>query len=53
MSRVTDDTGYTQPTLQQLVNARGTDMGGYHLNPITGWLIKRDGEVLFKAEKFK
>jgi len=53
MSRAVDETGYTQPTLKQLVNARGTDMGGYHLNPVTGWIIKRDGAVLFKAEKFK
>lgn len=53
MSRVTDETGYTQPTLTQLINARGTDMGGYHLNPVTAWIIKGDGRVLFKAEKFK
>lgn len=49
-SRVTDETGYTQPTLKQLVEARGTNMGGYHLNPITSWLIKRDGSVLHKPE---
>ena len=53
MSRTTDETGYTQPTLRQLVNARGNDMGGYHLNPVTGWIIKRSGEVLFKVEKYK
>ena len=53
MSRATDDTGYTQPTLQQLVAARGADMGGYHLNPVTAWIIKKDGRVLFKPEKWK
>lgn len=53
MSRVVDDTGYIQPTLQQLTNARGTDMGGYHLNPVTAWIIQRDGTVLFKPEKFR
>jgi sulfane dehydrogenase subunit SoxC len=53
LSRATDETGYTQPTLQQLVDARGKDMGGYHLNPITAWLIRRDGKVLFKPEKWK
>jgi sulfane dehydrogenase subunit SoxC len=53
LSRATDETGYTQPTLQQLVDARGADMGGYHLNPITAWVIKRDGSVLFKPEKWK
>lgn len=52
-SRVTDETGYTQPTLKQLVDYRGADMGGYHLNPITSWLIKRDGSVLFKPESRK
>jgi sulfane dehydrogenase subunit SoxC len=52
-SRVIDDTGYVQPTLAQLVNARGKDMGGYHLNPVTSWRIKNDGSVLFKPEKWK
>lgn len=49
LSRVTDETGYTQPTLKQLFDARGSD-GGYHMNPITAWQIKRDGRVLFKPE---
>jgi sulfane dehydrogenase subunit SoxC len=53
MSRVTDETGYTQPTLKQLIDARGADMGGYHLNPITAWVVKRDGSVLFKPENYK
>lgn len=53
MSRALDETGYTQPTLKQLVAARGKDMGGYHLNPVTAWIIKRDGQVLFKPEKWK
>jgi sulfane dehydrogenase subunit SoxC len=53
MSRAVDETGYTQPTLDQLVKARGLDMGGYHLNPVTAWLIKNDGQVLFKPEKWK
>jgi len=53
MSRATDTTGYVQPTLSQLVDARGKDMGGYHLNPVTAWQIKRDGTVLFKPEKWK
>lgn len=53
MSRVTDETGYTQPTLKQLIEARGSDMGGYHLNPITAWQIKKDGRVLFKPETWR
>lgn len=50
LSRVTDETGYVQPTLQQLAAARGTNLGGYHMNPITSWQIKPDGKVLFKPE---
>lgn len=53
LSRVTDETGYTQPTLKQLIDARGTDMGGYHLNPVTAWGIKPDGSVVFKPEKLR
>jgi sulfane dehydrogenase subunit SoxC len=50
LSRVTDETGYLQPTLKQLIEARGTALGGYHMNPITAWQIKPDGSVLFKPE---
>lgn len=53
MSRAVDDTGYRQPFMKQLIDARGSDMGGYHLNPVTAWLIERDGKVLFKPEKRK
>jgi len=53
LSRATDETDYLQPTLSQLIDARGSDMGGYHLNPITAWNIKPDGRVLFKPEKWK
>lgn len=52
MSRVTDETGYTQPTFQQLKAARG-EGGGYHMNPITAWQIKKDGRVLLKPESLK
>lgn len=50
MSRVTDETGYVQPTYQQLTTARGAD-GGYHFNPIASWQIKPDGAVLHKPER--
>lgn len=53
LSRVIDETCYTQPTLKQLIEARGSDMGGYHLNPVTAWLVKSDGSVLFKPENWK
>jgi sulfane dehydrogenase subunit SoxC len=35
------------------MEARGKDKGGYHLNPITAWRIRRDGTVLFRPEKWK
>ena len=49
-SRCTDETGYTQPTLQQLVDVRGLDghakFGSiYHLNSIQSWGIDADGKV--------
>jgi sulfane dehydrogenase subunit SoxC len=53
LSRAIDETGYVQPTLDQLVGARGVDMGGYHLNPVTAWRIRRDGTVLFRPENWK
>lgn len=53
LSRAIDETGYIQPNLKQLVDARGADIGGYHMNPITAWQIKRDGRVLFKPENYK
>ncbi|GAB3042353.1 sulfite dehydrogenase [Spirosoma pulveris] len=49
LSRVTDETGYRQPTFKQLTDARGNE-SGYHFNPITAWQIKPDGTVLFKPE---
>lgn len=49
---LTDETGYTQPNLKQLFEARGSD-GGYHMNPVTAWQIKKDGKVLFKTESFR
>ena len=53
MSRVTDETGYVQPTFAQLIDARGVDTGGYHLNPITVWRIKADGRVLNRPENWR
>lgn len=53
LSRVTDETGYLQPTLSELIGVRGPNIGGYHMNPITAWQIKNDGSVLFKPEPFK
>jgi sulfane dehydrogenase subunit SoxC len=47
-SRCTDETGYVQPTLQQLVDVRGLNgkFGSiYHLNAIQSWAVASDGSV--------
>jgi sulfane dehydrogenase subunit SoxC len=48
-SRCQDDTGYVQPTLEQLVEVRGLDGGKfgsiYHLNAIQSWSVASDGSV--------
>ncbi len=50
--QVTDETGYLQPTLKQLVEARGENIVGYHMNPVTAWKIREDGFVFFKPENY-
>ena len=47
-SRAIDETGYVQPTVEALVEARGVGSVPYHLNPIVHWGIERDGRVLYK-----
>jgi sulfane dehydrogenase subunit SoxC len=48
-SRCQDETGYIQPTIAQLVAARGLDGGKfgsiYHLNGIQSWAVAGDGRV--------
>jgi sulfane dehydrogenase subunit SoxC len=44
MSRVTDETGYVQPMLAQLIALRGK-FGTYHNNAIQPWRISSSGEV--------
>lgn len=43
-SRCIDETGYVQPTLEQLVAVRGTG-SVYHLNAIQSWQVAADGSV--------
>ncbi|GHG37245.1 sulfite dehydrogenase [Paracoccus aerius] len=43
-SRCTDETGYVQPTLPELVRVRGTK-SVYHLNAIQSWHVAANGEV--------
>ena len=50
MSRAVDETGYVQPTRETLIASRGVGTVGYHLNPVTGWLIRPDGTVVYKQE---
>src|SRR3954453_14899829 len=47
-SRATDETGYTQPTHQQLIDERGPlEPPGmfYHMNAVQSWGISADGSV--------
>lgn len=46
LSRATDETGYVQPTVQQLWEARG-DRTRYHFNHQRAWKIAPDGAVTF------
>ena len=43
-SRATDETGYVQPSYQQLRAVRGT-RSIYHNNAIQSWLVQENGEV--------
>jgi len=43
-SRCVDNTGYTQPTRDQLIAARGLQ-SGYHNNAIQSWQVATDGTV--------
>ncbi|MEE8133585.1 MAG: sulfite dehydrogenase [Gemmatimonadales bacterium] len=49
MSRAHDETGYVQPTLEQLIDARGAGTS-YHANNIRAWRVKSDGSVVFGLE---
>jgi sulfane dehydrogenase subunit SoxC len=50
MSRAVDETGYIQPTRAELLKQRGPGTTGYHLNPITGWVVQANGRVIYKEE---
>jgi len=43
-SRARDDTGYWQPTHDDLVAARGLN-SGYHYNGIHGWAVDANGAL--------
>jgi sulfane dehydrogenase subunit SoxC len=50
MSRAIDETGYVQPTKQQLIDARGLGAVPYHLNPIAAWKVEANGQVLYRPD---
>jgi sulfane dehydrogenase subunit SoxC len=43
-SRCTDDTGYTQPPLPELIKVRGVN-SQYHNNGIQAWKVASDGKI--------
>jgi sulfane dehydrogenase subunit SoxC len=51
MSRAVDETGYVQPTQDEIIAARGVGTN-YHLNPITGIRVKADGSVVYRTEQW-
>ena len=52
MSRAVDDTGYRQPTRAALRGAvRGRRARRYHLNPVTAWRIRPNGQVEYRVEE--
>jgi len=52
MSRAVDETGYMQPTRTDLLATRGVSTVGYHFNPVTGWLVRPDGTVVYRTEQW-
>jgi sulfane dehydrogenase subunit SoxC len=44
VSRCTDDSGYVQPTREELVAVRGRN-SAYHCNCLTAWRVMADGKV--------
>lgn len=50
LSKAIDETGYMQPTYNQLVKARESK-SGYHFNPVVGWDIEKTGEVFLADVK--
>ena len=49
MSRATDETGYSQPTLAELREVRG-EYTSYHYNQVRVWRVQEDGTILFGEE---
>ena len=43
-SRAADETGYVQPSREELIAVRGTN-SGYHFNGMKFWKVHTDGTV--------
>jgi sulfane dehydrogenase subunit SoxC len=52
LSRATDENGYVQPSLRELVSARAIGTG-YHMNQIIGWRLRSDGQVVYREEAWQ
>ena len=51
LSQAVDETGYVQPEWKALTAVRDRRTR-YHQNPVTGWKLGTDGQVLFANERF-
>ena len=51
LSQAVDETGYVQPDWKALTDVRDRRTR-YHQNPVTGWKMGTDGQVLFANERF-
>ena len=52
-SRAIDETGYVQPTVAQLLAARGRHSPSYHLNPIVGWAVDASGGITLRESPWR
>jgi len=50
VSRAVDESGYEQPERALLLAARAERNKPYHLNPVVGWTIQRDGRVFSQQD---
>ena len=49
VSRAVDETGYTQPTLDEFRTKRGPGTD-YHFNYMRHWVVEPDGQVFFGSD---
>ncbi|WP_461537021.1 sulfite dehydrogenase [Spongorhabdus nitratireducens] len=47
LSRATDETGYIQPRVKQLIDIRGQGSLRYHNNGVIGWRVNPDGSIYY------